>query len=69
VQHRLIVEALRRGESARAETLMREHAYIGLRYAALFGLQTPHVASDPAPVAAATKPRARLRPGSFRAAK
>jgi GntR family transcriptional regulator of vanillate catabolism len=69
VQHRLIVEALRRGESARAETLMREHAYIGLRYAALFGLQTPHMASDPAPVTAATKPRARLRPGSFRAAK
>jgi GntR family transcriptional regulator of vanillate catabolism len=59
MQHRLIVEALRRGESARAETLMREHAYIGLRYAALFGLQTPHMASGPAPVAAATKPRGR----------
>lgn len=35
VQHRLIVDALLRGESARAEMLMREHAYIGLRYAAL----------------------------------
>lgn len=41
LQHRLIVEALQRGESARAETLMREHAYIGLRYAALFGLEAP----------------------------
>jgi GntR family transcriptional regulator of vanillate catabolism len=59
LQHRLIVEALRQGESARAETLMREHAYIGLRYAALFGLQTPHMASAPGPVAAATKPRGR----------
>jgi GntR family transcriptional regulator of vanillate catabolism len=56
LQHRLIVEALRRGESARAETLMREHAYIGLRYAALFGLQTPPTLSAP-PVAAATNPR------------
>jgi len=58
LQHRLIVEALRRGESARAETLMREHAYIGLRYAALFGLQTPPALSGP-PVAAATKRRGR----------
>ncbi|HEU5296209.1 MAG TPA: GntR family transcriptional regulator [Burkholderiaceae bacterium] len=41
LQHRLVVEALQRGESARAETLMREHAYIGLRYATLFGLETP----------------------------
>jgi GntR family transcriptional regulator of vanillate catabolism len=57
LQHRLIVEALRRGESARAETLMREHAYIGLRYAGLFGLQTPPALSAP-PVAAATE-----RPG------
>ena len=56
LQHRLIVEALRRGESARAETLMREHAYIGLRYAALFGLQTPPTLAA-SPVAAATKPR------------
>jgi GntR family transcriptional regulator of vanillate catabolism len=68
LQHRLIVEALRRGESARAETLMREHAYIGLRYAALFDLQTPSTLAAP-PVAAATKPRKRLRRGSFRAAK
>jgi len=41
LQHRLIVEALRRGEAARAEALMREHAYIGLRYSMLFGLDTP----------------------------
>lgn len=33
LQHRLIVEALEQGESARAELLMREHANIGLRYA------------------------------------
>lgn len=66
LQHRLIVEALRGGESARAETLMREHAYIGLRYAAVLGLPAPAAAE---PVAAATKPRERLRRGSLRAAK
>jgi GntR family transcriptional regulator of vanillate catabolism len=55
LQHRLIVEALQRRESARAETLMREHAYIGLRYASLFGLQTP-AALRALPVAAATRP-------------
>lgn len=33
VHHRLIFDALARGESARADMLMREHAYIGLRYA------------------------------------
>ncbi|MFO1329558.1 MAG: GntR family transcriptional regulator [Rubrivivax sp.] len=36
MQHRLIVDALRQGESARAEALMREHANVGLRYGALF---------------------------------
>lgn len=41
LQHRLIVEALRGRESARVETLMREHANIGLRYGALFGLDNP----------------------------
>lgn len=55
LQHRLIVEALRGGESARAETLMREHAYIGLRYAALFGLQTPPALVPAEPVAAGTR--------------
>ncbi len=39
MQHELIVDALQRRESARAESLMREHAYIALRYGALFGLQ------------------------------
>jgi GntR family transcriptional regulator of vanillate catabolism len=44
LQHRLIVDALRQRESARAEALMREHAYIGLRYGALFGLEAPKFA-------------------------
>ncbi|SEN10299.1 GntR family transcriptional regulator [Halomonas caseinilytica] len=35
VQHELVVQALRHGEGARAEMLMREHALIGLRYAEL----------------------------------
>jgi GntR family transcriptional regulator, vanillate catabolism transcriptional regulator len=39
MQHELIVDALQRHESARAESLMREHAYIALRYGALFGLK------------------------------
>ncbi|MHB0775230.1 GntR family transcriptional regulator [Halomonas sp. WWR20] len=38
LQHQLVFEALANGESARAEMLMREHAYIGLRYGKLFGL-------------------------------
>jgi GntR family transcriptional regulator of vanillate catabolism len=58
LQHRLIVESLRRGESARAEMLMREHAYIGLRYATLFGLETPPLPPANAHVAAATGRRA-----------
>ncbi|MBD3896809.1 GntR family transcriptional regulator [Halomonas sp. ML-15] len=37
-QHQLVFQALQRGEGARAEMLMREHAYIGLRYGELFGL-------------------------------
>lgn len=39
LQHRLIVDALGAGESARAEALVREHANIGVRYGPLFGLQ------------------------------
>lgn len=35
--HQLVVEALQRRESARVEMLMREHAYVGLRYGQLFG--------------------------------
>ncbi len=38
-QHKLIVQALRAGEGARAESLMREHANIGVRYGHLFGLK------------------------------
>ena len=37
MQHRLVFQALNAGESARAEALMREHAYIGVRYAELLG--------------------------------
>lgn len=37
LQHQLVVDALRHGESARAEALMREHANVGLRYGSLFG--------------------------------
>ena len=61
LQHRLIVEALRRGESARAETLMREHAYIGLRYATLFGLDTPALPPARASTVAATTTRRRAK--------
>lgn len=38
LHHQLIFEALDQGESARAEMLMREHAYIGLRYGRQLGL-------------------------------
>ena len=38
-QHQMVVQALERGEGARAEMLMREHAYVGIRYGALFGLE------------------------------
>jgi GntR family transcriptional regulator of vanillate catabolism len=38
MQHRLVFDALRHREGARAEALMREHAYIGVRYGGLFGL-------------------------------
>ena len=47
LQHRLIVEALQRRESARVETLMREHALIGVRYGHLFGLEAPRLRTDP----------------------
>jgi GntR family transcriptional regulator of vanillate catabolism len=39
LQHQLVFEALKHGESSRVEMLMREHAYIGLRYGKLFGLK------------------------------
>jgi GntR family transcriptional regulator of vanillate catabolism len=41
LQHSLVLDALLAGEGARAEMLMREHAYIGLRYGRLLGLDTP----------------------------
>ncbi len=37
LQHQLVLDALRRGESARVEMLMREHAWVGFRYGALLG--------------------------------
>ncbi len=38
LQHQLVFDALDRRESARAEMLMREHAWVGFRYGQLFGL-------------------------------
>lgn len=35
VHHRLVLDALERGESARVEMLMREHAWVGFRYGQL----------------------------------
>ncbi len=35
LQHTLVLDALQAGEAARAEMLMREHAYVGVRYAQL----------------------------------
>lgn len=58
IHHRLIFDAIERGESARAEMLMREHAYIGLRYAPLFGLQTLPGQPEPEPPA---KPRRKVK--------
>jgi GntR family transcriptional regulator of vanillate catabolism len=57
LQHVLIFEALSGGESARAEMLMREHAYVGLRYGKLFGLEGASAIAVPPP-ALATAPRA-----------
>lgn len=39
LQHELVLQALRCGEGARAEMLMREHAFIGLRYVDLLGME------------------------------
>jgi GntR family transcriptional regulator of vanillate catabolism len=41
LQHELVYESLQQREGARAEMLMREHAYIGLRYGRLFGSSVP----------------------------
>jgi GntR family transcriptional regulator of vanillate catabolism len=45
LQHQLVFEALDRRESARVEMLMREHAYIALRYGKLFGLKSSNLGS------------------------
>lgn len=45
LHHRLVLDSLVRGESARVETLMREHACVALHYASLFGLKTKAPAS------------------------
>ena len=54
--HALVLDALERGESARVEMLMREHAYVGFRYASLIAVgasgppampQTPNKAAKP----------------------
>ncbi len=37
LQHQLVLDALDRRESARAEMLMRGHAWVGFRYGQLFG--------------------------------
>ncbi len=37
LQHALVLDALEAGEAARAEMLMREHAYVGVRYGHLLG--------------------------------
>lgn len=43
--HALVLDALERGESARVEMLMREHAYVGFRYAELIAGNTVVTAS------------------------
>jgi GntR family transcriptional regulator, vanillate catabolism transcriptional regulator len=43
LQHELVLDALLQRESARVDMLMREHAYIGLRYGHLLGLKGPHL--------------------------
>jgi GntR family transcriptional regulator of vanillate catabolism len=41
LQHQLVFDALLKGESARVEMLMREHAWVGFRYGKLFGVDSP----------------------------
>jgi GntR family transcriptional regulator of vanillate catabolism len=47
LQHQLVLDALDRRESARAEMLMREHAWVGFRYGQLFGLAPGPLAGTP----------------------
>ena len=46
LQHRLIVDAIQRKESARVEMLMREHSLVGLRYGAFTGHESAVSRSD-----------------------
>ena len=46
LHHQLVVDALEQREGARVEMLMREHAWVGLRYGPLFGAAAP---AAPAP--------------------
>lgn len=39
LQHQLIVQAIDEGDSGRAEMLMREHAYIGIKYGAFLEIR------------------------------
>jgi GntR family transcriptional regulator of vanillate catabolism len=64
LQHELVLEALTLGESARVEMLMREHAWIGLRYGRIFGaVARAQDASAPADgaIAGSSAPAARGR--------
>ncbi|MEC9483922.1 MAG: GntR family transcriptional regulator [Halomonas sp.] len=45
MQHQTVFQALRQGEGARAEMLMREHAYSGMRYGELLDLDPRGTAS------------------------
>lgn len=47
LQHQIVLDALLMGEGARAEMLMREHAYVGMRYAEMFGLPKYHAKRKP----------------------
>jgi len=44
MQHRLLVDALMRGQGARAEAIMREHAYAGVLYFEMFWGKAHHIA-------------------------
>ncbi|AOW14440.1 GntR family transcriptional regulator [Hydrogenophaga crassostreae] len=44
--HALVLDALERRESARVEMLMREHAYVGFRYASLIAENARHTHSE-----------------------
>jgi GntR family transcriptional regulator of vanillate catabolism len=45
LQHQLIVQAILEGDSVRSEMLMREHAYIGIKYGVFLGLDSDSLPS------------------------